>query len=340
MPTASTTTRRTFALAAGLVAGLIPKTVRAGGGSRSGPSASVAGPIKIEQGIAMGFGQGKIQAPMDAIYWLDYAGARLYAAIPAARQTPQDVALLREFAERDLVADFALRPGDEPRFLMQTASLGGMGGGSSVLLVIETATRQVAAYQAKPRANMLDPRPEFERLQPLPVRPGGSPPRPKPPGMAAMPRADRRGRAAHHPAGERRRAVAAGRRLLARRRHAPPGTPRLHAALPSLRQTGDGGPGAQWRRRARPRRRLSKLWPGVAPRLLLNCASSGAPRCRAASALLLRDGDDHEAGRCLYPRRAWRRRQRGTPRRRSSLTQIKSYLDEAPPPLPTRANPN
>ena len=109
--------------------------------------------------------QGKIQSPLDAIYWLDYKRATLYAAIPASRQTAQEVALLREFAERDLVADFALRPGDNPRFLLQTASLGGLGGGSSVLLVIETATKQVGAYQARPRSGILDPRPEFERLQ-------------------------------------------------------------------------------------------------------------------------------------------------------------------------------
>src|SRR5947209_7363725 len=107
-PRTAPISRRTFALAAGLFAGLLPRRSRAGGGSRSGLSASVAGPIKIEQGAAVGLGKSKIQSPLDAIYWIDYAGARLYAAIPAARQTAQDVALLRDFASRDLVADFGL----------------------------------------------------------------------------------------------------------------------------------------------------------------------------------------------------------------------------------------
>ncbi|HEY2158221.1 MAG TPA: hypothetical protein VGH33_21510 [Isosphaeraceae bacterium] len=139
--------------------------VNAGGGSRSGQSASVAGPVKVESGGAVQFGMGKIQAPLDAVYWIDYRGARLYASIPSSRKTAKDVQLLREFAERDLVDDFALKPGDQPSFLMQAASLGGMGGGSSLLIVIEATSKQIAAYQAMPRANTLDGRPQFERLQ-------------------------------------------------------------------------------------------------------------------------------------------------------------------------------
>ena len=73
--------------------------------------------------------------------------------------------LLSEFAERDLVDDFGLKAGVEPRFLMHAASLGGMGSGGSLLVVIETTTRQVAAYRATPRANTLDGRPQFERIE-------------------------------------------------------------------------------------------------------------------------------------------------------------------------------
>jgi hypothetical protein len=137
----------------------------AGGGSRSGQSASVAGPVKVETGGAMQFGMGKIQAPLDAVYWIDYRGARLYASIPSSRKTAKEVQLLRDFAERDLVEDFSLKPRDQPSFLMQAASLGGMGGGSSLLIVIEATSKQIGAYQAMPRANTLDGRPQFERLQ-------------------------------------------------------------------------------------------------------------------------------------------------------------------------------
>jgi hypothetical protein len=319
-------TRRTFALAAGLFAGLFPRPSRAGGGSRSGRSASVAGPIKIEQGIAMGIGQGKIQAPMDAIYWLDYAGARLYAAIPAARQTPQDVTLLREFAERDLVADFALRTGDTPRFLMQTASLGGMGGGSAILLVIETSTRQVAAYQARPRAGVLDPRPEFDRLQLLPYD-QGVPPATKPPGspppepiVVAGPLLIQQGSDG----------IQAPLEVVYWLDDATSPTPRLHAALPSMRRTGTeaqvlSGVGA---------RDLAadfQLKPGVTPRLLLNCASLGA-RMQGGSALFVIETTTKQIAAYTPSPRALAGANASA---EISLTQIKSYLEAAPPPLPT-----
>ena len=155
----------------------------AGGGSRSGQSASVAGPVKVESGGAMQFGMGKIQAPLDAVYWIDYRGARLYASIPSSRKTAKDVQLLREFSERDLVADFALKPGDQPSFLMQAASLGGMGGGSSLLIVIEATSKQIAAYQAQPRRTRSTAGREFERLQ-LASYGSATPVRPRDPGAS------------------------------------------------------------------------------------------------------------------------------------------------------------
>lgn len=315
-------TRRTFALAAGLFAGLFPRPTRAGGGSRSGPSASVAGPIKIEQGAAMGLGKSKIQSPLDAIYWIDYAGAKLYAAIPAARQTAQDVALLREFAGRDLVADFGLGTVKDPRFLMQTASLGGMGGGSAVLLVIETSTRQVGAYQAKPRANMLDPRPEFERLQLLSYGGGGGPAQP-----TTAPRGE---------------PISVVGPLIIQQGNDGVQAPldvvywldddrsaRLHAAIPSVRRTAGeaqvlSGVGE---------RDLAadfQLKPGTTPRFLLNCVSLGAGMQGASALLVIETTTKQVAAYSPSPRSF-----AGTNAAAEiNLTQIKSYLESATAPLP------
>ncbi len=58
----------------------------AGGGSRSGQSASVAGPVKVESGGAMQFGMGKIQAPLDAVYWIDYRGAQALRVDPVVAE--------------------------------------------------------------------------------------------------------------------------------------------------------------------------------------------------------------------------------------------------------------
>src|SRR5206468_541210 len=131
-----------------------------------GESSSVAGPIRVEAGGSVQFGMGKIQSPLDAVYWLDYGEARLFAALPSAQRAGVDasrlrrvvdraldrpsstgaagvdVALLRGFAARDLIADFRLPPGVRPHFLMNTASLGGLGRGASLLVVVETSTRQ------------------------------------------------------------------------------------------------------------------------------------------------------------------------------------------------------
>ncbi len=263
-----------------LLAALLPTPLRAGGGSRSGNSASTAGPVKVETGAAMGLGAGKIQAPLDAVYWLDYAGARLYAAIPSARQTARDVALLRDFAERDLVADFGLAPGVEPKFLMQTASMGGMGGGTALLVVIEATTKQVAAYQARSKTSLLDGRPDFQCLQVISY--ARNPRATAPPAPAAVP-------------GE---PIGVSGPLFIQQGTDGTQAPldvvywldgdrdaRLHAAIPSVRRTsneaqvlsgvGDRDLAADF-----------KLKPGSSPRFLLNCVALGAGM-QGASALFV-----------------------------------------------------
>jgi hypothetical protein len=172
-------------VAAGVVAGFWFGTGRdaapalGGGGTRSGSSMILAGPVRVESSGAGGgrFGIGKIQSAMDGVYWIDYGVARLYATIPSTRKTAGDAQLIRGFAERDLFEDFGLKPWGQARFLMETAALGGFGGGSALLVVIEAESRQVAAYQAMPRDDG-DGQPQFERLQVVKYGEGSPPARP------------------------------------------------------------------------------------------------------------------------------------------------------------------
>jgi hypothetical protein len=297
--------------------------LRADGKDRSERSQSVTGPIKVETGFAMQVGAGKIQAPLDAVYWIDYGRANLYAAIPTARKAANDVSLLRDFAERDLAADFALAPGVEPRFLMSTASLGAMAQGTSVLLVIETTTRQIAAYQASVKVNSLDGRPQFDRLQLTSY------------GAARRPEAD-----PTRPRGEP--VVVRGPLVIGQ---STDGTqapldvvfwldedcePRLHAAIPSSRKTAGetqvlGGIGE---------RDLAadfRLKPGASPRFLLNSVSLGAA-VQGASALMVIETTTKQVA--AY-RAAPRASAGAGAKAEVELVQVKPYVEAAPlPPLP------
>jgi hypothetical protein len=287
--------------------------VIAGGGSRSGQSASVAGPVKVELGGAVQFGMGKIQAPLDAAYWIDYRGARLYASIPSSRKTAQDVQLLREFAERDLVDDFGLKPGNQPSFLMQAASLGGMGGGSSLLIVIEATSRQIAAYQAMPRANALDGRPQFERLQlasygpsPAPAAPG---PRGEPIGVTGPIVIQQAPDGAQAPL-DAVYWIDSDRDLT------------LHAVIPSVQRTagesrvltevGGRDLGADF-----------GVKPASAPRFLLNPVSLGAAMQGSAALLVIETTTKQVAAYQASPRSV----AGGVARAELELIQIKSYIE-------------
>ncbi len=91
--------------------------VEAGAGSRSGQSASVAGPVKVESGGAIQFGMGKIQAPLDAVYWIDYRGAPAVRIDPLVAEDgqgrPAPPRILRARPRRRLRAQ-ARRPAELP----------------------------------------------------------------------------------------------------------------------------------------------------------------------------------------------------------------------------------
>ena len=52
----------------------------------------------------------KKQSTVEAIYYLDYSTARLLATVPSLRKVGGKTEILNGFAERDLIADFRLRP--------------------------------------------------------------------------------------------------------------------------------------------------------------------------------------------------------------------------------------
>jgi hypothetical protein len=127
-----------------LLAASRPAVLLAGAGDHSGESILATGPVLLKYDQAT-----RAPIPLDALYFLDYKGARLLATIPSYRQTGRTTHILQGFAQRDLVADFKLDhyPGAAPHFLMTTGSLGQYSSGWAPLYVIETATNQVAVYR-------------------------------------------------------------------------------------------------------------------------------------------------------------------------------------------------
>jgi hypothetical protein len=136
-----------------------PRPLIAGGVGRSGESISATGTFAIHQT------PDKRQIPLDAIYWLDYRSAKLYATTPEVSKSTGAGKMISDLAIRDLVVDFKLAPGVAPHFLMNTASLGALGGGTSALFVIETTTKQLAVYWSYPKTTGLNSKPEFELVQ-------------------------------------------------------------------------------------------------------------------------------------------------------------------------------
>ena len=121
-----------------------PTIAKAGGGDRYGEDSVTTGPITLQYNQ-----QTKIQAPQDAVYFLDYRGGRLLATVPIQRQSAQGSQMIDGFIERDLVADFKIdrEGGRDPHFLMTPGSLGAYGEGWSPLFVFETTTKRVAVYK-------------------------------------------------------------------------------------------------------------------------------------------------------------------------------------------------
>jgi hypothetical protein len=121
-----------------------PAVLQASAGDHSGDSIVTTGPVIMQYDQAT-----RSPMPLDALYFLDYKGARLLATIPSYRQMGRKTNILHGFAERDLVADFKLDnyPGAIPHFLMTTGSLGQHSQGWAPLFVFETSTNQVAVYR-------------------------------------------------------------------------------------------------------------------------------------------------------------------------------------------------
>jgi hypothetical protein len=121
-----------------------PPSVKAVGADRYGDYALTSGPISLQYNE-----QNKVQAPIDALYFLDYKGARLIATVPVQRSSAAGSQMITQFVERDLITDFKIDVdrGVNPHFLMTNGSLGAYGEGWSPLFVFETTTKQVAVYK-------------------------------------------------------------------------------------------------------------------------------------------------------------------------------------------------
>jgi hypothetical protein len=156
------------ALVIGVILGWVlaivrPTPLRAGAGDRSGECIVATGPVfvRYDEGA-------KAAIPLDAVYVLDYKGARLLATIPTFRQSTTSTRVIENFVERDLVADFKfeLGGGVVPRFLMTTGSLGPYTSGWAPLFVFETTTKQVGVYRIQMQESSgKSSRPRFELLE-------------------------------------------------------------------------------------------------------------------------------------------------------------------------------
>lgn len=143
-----------------------PQPLRAGGNDRSGESILMSGPILVR------YNEGtKVQIPQDALYYLDYKGGRLVAAVPSFRPTVGAPNYLGSFASRDLVADFKLDldSGQRPHFLMTASSLGPLSDGWAPLFVFETTTNQVALYRVQQQMVGTVSKPRFELVELRPI---------------------------------------------------------------------------------------------------------------------------------------------------------------------------
>ncbi len=135
-----------------------PQRLLANGADRWGDRALTAGPIAIEMTAD------KIPVAQDALYYLNYSTGRLLATVPSYQQTAGSTQVFSEFAERDLIADFRIKAGQNPHFLMTTGSLGMRSAGWSPLFVLETETGQIATYRVMTQAIPGSNRPTFELL--------------------------------------------------------------------------------------------------------------------------------------------------------------------------------
>ena len=153
------------------LAGPRAPALRAQGGDRAAESILTTGPISNDYNSIK-----KVQIAQDGLYYLDYGGGRLMATVPSYQQSVGGVRVLGDFAERDLIADFGLPRGTTPHFLMTTGTLGALAEGWAPIYVVETTTRQVAAYRVVDQRTGRSTRPRFELLERRPLGPSTLPP--------------------------------------------------------------------------------------------------------------------------------------------------------------------
>ena len=152
-----------------------PPVLVASGTDRWNERVMLTGPVRVERDQ-----KGSLWA-QDAVYILNKSNGLLMAAVSDYKQTVNGRQFLSEFAERDLVKDFALAPGSNAHFLMSTLEIGSSGQGWAPLMVVETESGQFAIYQVEQQITGKSTKPNFQmverRLDPRLARsvPGANP---------------------------------------------------------------------------------------------------------------------------------------------------------------------
>jgi hypothetical protein len=127
-----------------------------------GESIVASGPVEIRYNEGI-----KVQIPLDALYYLDYGRAWLWATVPSFQKSVGPAKVIDKFAVRDLLADFRIDTARVPnaKFRMTTGSLGTYSDGWAPLYVFETVTNQVAVYRVSQQSVGRVTTPRFELLE-------------------------------------------------------------------------------------------------------------------------------------------------------------------------------
>ena len=142
-----------------LVGSSRPSVLIASGTDRWNERVMLTGPVTVERDQ-----KGSLWA-QDAVYILNKSNGLLLAAVPDYKQTVNGRQILSEFAERDLVKDFALAPGSNAHFLMSTLEIGSSGQGWAPLMVVETESGQVAIYRVEQQITGKSTKPNFQMVE-------------------------------------------------------------------------------------------------------------------------------------------------------------------------------
>jgi hypothetical protein len=150
-----------LAIGWGLANTQLAAPLRADRAAAEADDAVATGPVTIQHDRG-----NDIQVEHDALYYLDYKGGRLLAAVPSYQQTIGRTRIIDGWSERDLVADFKIAPGSaQPKFLMTTGTMGGVNGAWAPLYVFESTTHQAAIYRVTSQTIGTVTTPKFELLE-------------------------------------------------------------------------------------------------------------------------------------------------------------------------------